>query len=502
MKVQARIVNGLHFERAERKIFYTKQKVYECGEPAGHLLAYLAHLEHKPPIVVALRGTTGDLIRDPENVAGEFCSFYTSLYSSTTNNSKQDIADFLSTVDFTQITSTQFELLEASITEDDIAEAMFHLAPSKALGSDGLPLEFYTNYSEALVPKLHELFTHIFKSGSLPQSMREAFIVLIPKPGKDPALPESYRPISLLQLDIKILAKVLALRLNKVILNLIHPNQTGFMPAKNTAFNLLILYINMQAEHDQIGSRVVVSLDAAKAFDSVEWDYLWDGLARFGFGPKFIKWIQLLYQSPSARILINGRVSDAFPLSRGTRQGCPLSSLLYALAVEPLATSICMPPGIRGLRCGQLIETISLNADDMLLYLEDAGQSLLTALETIKQFGNYSGLWINWDKSQILPLDIGAPTEIQASSPFILSKMKYLGIMITRSPDDYIRLNIEPLFTVLKTKTQAWTRLPLGVMGRINLIKMIILPKFLYILWQAPVYIPLRIFKALEVTSH
>lgn len=74
-----------------------------------------------------------------------------------------------------------------------------------------------------------------------------------------------------LQLDIKILAKVLALCLNKVILSLIHSDQTGFMPAKNTVYNLHRLHMNLQAEHDQLGSRVV-------AFDSVEWVYLWECL--------------------------------------------------------------------------------------------------------------------------------------------------------------------------------------------------------------------------------
>lgn len=155
--------------------------------------------------------------------------------------------------------------------------------------------------------------------------MEEAYIVLILKPGKNLEFPESYRPISLLQLDIKILAKILAIRLNTVILTLIHPDQTGFMPAKNTAYNLRRLHMNMQAEHGKMGSRVVVSLDAAKVFDSVEWEYLWECLARFGFWTNFIKWIRLLYQRPCTRILVNGKVSDPFPLSRGTRQesaGC------------------------------------------------------------------------------------------------------------------------------------------------------------------------------------
>lgn len=82
--------------------------------------------------------------------------------------------------------------------------------------------------------------------------MREALIVLIPKPGKDPHRPESYRPISLLQVDIKILAKVLSIRLKQVILSLIHADQSGFMPGRNTSVNLRCLYMNLQARHDNI----------------------------------------------------------------------------------------------------------------------------------------------------------------------------------------------------------------------------------------------------------
>lgn len=79
-----------------------------------------------------------------------------------------------------------------------------------------------------------------------------------------------------------------------------------------------------------------------------------------------------------------------------------------------------------------------------------------------------------------------------------VASFKYLGVQITREPKEYITNNIEPLFTYLKSQTQSWARLPLGVMGRINLFKMILLPKFLYILWNSPILIPLKIFKALD----
>lgn len=149
--------------------------------------------------------------------------------------------------------------------------------------------------------------------------------------------------------------------------------------------------------------RVVGVFDTAKAFDSVEWCYLWKCLASYGFGPKFIKLIQLLYQAPGAKVVANGWVSDTNDLTRGMRQGCPLSPLFYALAAEPLAISIRSNPAIQGLSSGPLIEKMSMYADDTMLYGADSGPSLHNALQTIKQFGTFSGLKIIWCLLGIFP---------------------------------------------------------------------------------------------------
>lgn len=129
----------------------------------------------------------------------------------------------------------------------------------------------------------------------------------------------------------------------------------------------------MQIPADNLGGRAVLSLDAAKAFDSVEWPYLCEILACFGLGDNFISWVRVLYSAPCARLCIDGSLSSSFLLHRGTRQGCPLSPLLFALAVEPLAMMIRENPAIVGLYRGQLEEKISLYADDALLYLGDTG---------------------------------------------------------------------------------------------------------------------------------
>ena len=81
---------------------------------------------------------------------------------------------------------------------------------------------------------------------------------------------------------------------------------------------------------------IALSLDAEKAFDRVEWDYLYYTLDTFGLGQNCISWIKLLYNSPMARVRTNATHSQYFPLNRGTRQGCPLSPLLFAICIEPL----------------------------------------------------------------------------------------------------------------------------------------------------------------------
>lgn len=124
---------------------------------------------------------------------------------------------------------------------------------------------------------------------------------------------------------------------------------------------------------------------------------------------------------------------------------------------------------------------------------------LFPKCKTIEQFGSFSGLKINWEKSQILPIDSLQPSRTQAQLPLQrVTIIRYLGVHISQSPVDYISLNIDPIYTLIKSKIQTWARLPLGVWGRINLIKMVLLPKILYILWHIPVYLPLKYFKSFE----
>lgn len=127
--------------------------------------------------------------------------------------------------------------------------------------------------------------------------------------------------------------------------------------------------VSFQVEH--LGNKAILAHNVAKAFDRIEWDFLWHCLEKFRFRPQVISWIQLLYAAPIARVKVNGHVSVPFALKRGTRQGCPLSPLHFSLALEPLAADICQSSNIIGF-CRPLGEDkIALYANDMLLFLGD-----------------------------------------------------------------------------------------------------------------------------------
>lgn len=151
--------------------------------------------------------------------------------------------------------------------------------------------------------------------------MTEATIIVIHKEGKDLHVTSFYKPISLLCADIKLLARIL----NRIMDRLIHMDQLGFIPGRLTRLNIRKTFLKPQVPVKEGGSQTILSLDAAKAFNRIMWDYLWQVLAEFGFGLVFTRWVNSFYRTPKVRLRINNGLSEYFSLARGTKQGCPLS---------------------------------------------------------------------------------------------------------------------------------------------------------------------------------
>lgn len=217
------------------------------------------------------------------------------------------------------------------------------------------------------------MYEEAFQQSCLPDSLRSALITLILKHNKSPTNCTSYRPISLLNTDAKIITKVMAGRLELVLPTVISPDQNGFVKNRQVFHNVRRV-LNLIHEREGAPDTAILSLDA---FDRVEWNYLFDVLSRFGFGNYFRKWIEILYTDPMAEVSTNYLISAPFKLSRGTHQGCPLSPVLFVLAMEPFAIAVRSHPSISGIKTLDLEHHIVLYADDTLLLLTDLNNSIL-----------------------------------------------------------------------------------------------------------------------------
>lgn len=262
---------------------------------------------------------------------------------------------------------------------------------------------------------------------------------------------------------------------------IITSDQTGFIRGRSSTANVRRL-LNIVNTPPGLSTVIILSLDAEKAFDRVEWEFLFVTLRKFGFKDGFISWIKLLYSNQVATVITNGQQSQYFSLARGTRQGCPLSPLLFAVVIEPLAIAIRQADNFRGIEWGGSHHKLSLYADDLLLYVSDPKSSLSFIINLLDQFGKLSGYKINLKKSWLFPLKQDATGSLDIFS-FKIAKgsFKYLGVEVTRNLSSLFTKNFSVLLEKCKLDFDQWKDLPLSVAGRVNIIKMIILPKFCYL---------------------
>ena len=288
------------------------------------------------------------------------------------------------------------------VTECEVRNALKQVGLNKSPGLDGLLYEVYLRMSHMFVPILTDMFNHWFAQGTIPGSVTKGVITLLKKGSKHvwEGL-DDYRPITLLNSELKILAWVLANRLQLVISDLIGSEQTYAVKGRSIQGNLHLIREVQEGIEDGTEA-ALISLDQSKAFDRVDHRFLATVLETAGFEPEFRRWISMMYHNPQAVVQVNGRRSRAFAIERSVRQGFPLSPLLYVLALEPLLRRLRDERTNQALRgvsfAGPLTARVSAFADDITVFVS---LDIKAVKKAVDEYERIAGAKVNFDKSKV-----------------------------------------------------------------------------------------------------
>jgi hypothetical protein len=368
----------------------------------------------------------------------------------------------LNGVVFPLLSVLENSMLTNPFSEDEIYDVVRTSDGNKSPGPDGFNFAFLKRCWETLKGEVRIMFDQFHGNASLPKSFISYFVALIPKV-RPPSGLSDFRPISLLGCLYKIVAKVPAVRLGKVMDSIVNSTQSAFIKGRNLVDGVVVVNEVLDLAKKTGRECMVFKVDFEKAYDSVDWGFLEYMLRRFGFCEKWIEWMRACVFAGSMSILVNGSPTREIDIQRGLKQGDPLAPFLFLLVAEGLGGAIRKAVEVgcfKGFMLGSGGLTVShlQYADDTLCIGEASVQNLWTLKAILRGFEMVSGLKINFWKSCLLGVNV-SDEFLQRGCSFLNCKrgslpFKYLGLPVGANPR---RLDTwEPLLEQIRRRLNSW----------------------------------------------
>ena len=470
--------------------FRSRARWYEEGERSSKYFLSMEKRNHNNKCITRLKLNQDIITEDQDIISNELKKFYQNLYTSVTTEVED--SNFFKVIG-PKLSDKARETCEGPINEKELLDALKACPKGKTPGNEGFPVEFYLMFWEEIKEYLLKSINAGYELGRLSITQRQGVITLLPKKDKDPLYLKNWRPISLLNTEYKLVAKCLANRIIGHLDDLIHSDQTGFLPGRYIGENINKIFSLMQQAEINNFPALLLAIDFEKAYDYLERPFIEKTLDYFGFGASFILWVKTLYNGANSTVINNGWMSENFKISRGVRQGCPLSPYIFVLSVEILALNIRQNEKIKGIKvnndkknCIKIIQY----ADDTCLPLAYEKKSLEATLKTFEEFKLLSGLKVNYDKTEILRIGsirgsqckLENKLEIKWSNDYIT----LLGVKVTPDWEKCFKINICPIIDKIKNLIGLWSQRDLSVYGKITIVKSFLTSQLVYMFSVLP----------------
>ncbi|KAJ0582905.1 putative RNA-directed DNA polymerase [Helianthus annuus] len=386
-------------------------------------------------------------------------------------------------------------MLNSRFTKEEIKAAVFECGDDRAPGPDGINFRFVKRFWDLLENDFFDIMAEFFERGVINIGCGSSFIALVPKV-VDPIGLKDFRPISLVGIINKVISKILANRLKKVLDSLISPSQSAFISGRYILDGPLIVN-EIQNWIKKAKKKIfILKIDFEKAYDNLNWNFVLDILSQMGFSEKWCSWIKGVLSSARASVLVNGSPTFEFECQKGMRQGDPISPFLFVIVMEALscmlnkASDLGILKGVSLPNDGPSVSHL-FYADDAIIMGEWSRENVINVVRILRCFHVCSGLRINLGKSSLFgvgpqPVEVAEMAEVVGCSaesfPF-----KFLGLTVGANMNRVS--NWRPVFDIFEKRLSLWKASTLSIGGRVTLIRSVLesLPTYFFSLYRAPV---------------